>query len=40
MRLQGKVLIEIQGKTNSGKNGHLYKMCAALRITETVFHTT
>ena len=39
MRLQGKVLIENQRKTNSEKKPDTYKICAALWITETVFHT-
>ena len=29
MRLQEKVLIEIQGKTNSEKNGHLQDVCGS-----------
>ena len=39
MKLQGKVEIENQRKINSEKHD-TYKICATLRITETVLHTT
>ena len=39
MRLQGKVLIENQGKTNSEKTGHLQDVCGSADY-RNGFHTT